>query len=78
MIPQEADQTHIEYGFPVACVAAVFLWGRASRDRAAIELAAILDARAKGKLGREENEGEGGGGRGKEKKTACPETRLFD
>ena len=32
----------------LACVAAVF-GGRASRDRAAIELAAILDARVKGK-----------------------------
>ena len=30
-----------------------FLGKRARRDRAAIELTAILDARAKGKLGRE-------------------------
>ena len=36
--------------------------GRESRDRAAIELAAILDARAKGKLGREKSVGEGGRG----------------
>ena len=36
--------------------------GRESRDRAAIELAAILDARATGKLGREKSVSEGGRG----------------
>ena len=40
-----------------------------------IELAAILDARAKGKQGRARNEGEGEGGG---EKTACSGTRLFD
>ena len=37
--------------FTIACVAAVFL-GRASRDQAAIEPAAILDERGKGKIER--------------------------
>ena len=66
----------------MACVAAVFFFwggggggGRASRDRAVTELAAILDARVKGKLGREKNEGEGGGA-GEEERRKQPAQKL--
>ena len=52
----------------IACVAVVFLGGRASRDWAVITLAAILDMRVKGNLGREKNEGKWGGGEKKGKK----------
>ena len=52
-----------------------FFWGgRESRDRAAIELAAILDARATGKLGREKSVSEGG--RGWEKRRKQPARKL--
>ena len=47
----------------IACVAADFCG-----EEQAIELAAILDARTKGKLGRKKNEGEGEGGGEKRRK----------
>ena len=41
----------------IARVAAAFFWGGGGGEEASIELAAMLDGRAKGKLGREKNEG---------------------